>query len=172
MLLRNVFFGILILALVACEEERPKQPLNTKQLKEKLIQANKKAVEKEHLQIEGYIKRRKLNTIATGSGVHYQVLEHGDGEQAQDGRFAVVEYELSLINGKTVYSTKEKGPEEFLIGKDNVESGLHEAIKLLKVGDRAIIIIPSYLAHGLAGDFNKVPVKATIIYNLKLVDLK
>ncbi|MDT8411825.1 MAG: FKBP-type peptidyl-prolyl cis-trans isomerase [Vicingaceae bacterium] len=164
--------GLFSLCLLSCEEDKPIEKPDTKKVKEALIEANKQAVEKEQRQINGYIERRKLDVISTGTGVHYQIIKKGEGEKAVEGKKAVVSYEVSLIDGTMVYSTKEKGPEEFMVGEDNVETGLHEAITYLHVGDRAIIIIPSYLAHGLAGDFDKIPVRSTIIYNLELIAIK
>ena len=169
--------GILsLLVLFSCEGERntgeeflSKHPAD---VKEALIQANKIAAEKESIQIDGYVKRRNLDVTKTGTGLRYVVYQQGKGEQAVNGKIAVVHYEISLIDGTVCYSTKEKGSDEFIIGKDNVESGLHEGITYMKVGDKAKIIIPSHLAHGLAGDFNKIPVRSTIIYDIELVALK
>lgn len=167
-----IFIGLFSLCFLSCEEEKPIEKPSPNQVKEALIEANKQAVEKEHRQINGYIERRKLDVISTGTGVHYQIIKKGEGEKAVEGKKAVVSYEVTLLDGTLCYSTKEKEPEEFMIGKDNVETGLHEAITYLHVGDRAIIIIPSYLAHGLAGDFDKIPVRSTIIYNLELIAIK
>ena len=60
----------------------------------------------------------------------------------------------------------------FLVCRDEVESGLHEAIQYLKVGDKAKVIIPSHLAHGIAGDFEKIPPRSTIIYDIHLIAVK
>ena len=58
------------------------------------------------------------------------------------------------------------------IGKDNVESGIHEGITYLRVGDKAKLLIPSYLAHGLVGDKNKIPPRATLVVDLHLIRLQ
>jgi FKBP-type peptidyl-prolyl cis-trans isomerase len=54
---------------------------------------------------------------------------------------------------------------------DNVENGLHEAIQYLRVGDKAKIILPSYLAHGLTGDSDKIPPMASVLYDIELVEI-
>jgi len=174
--MKKVVGIISILILFSCEEENnaSNEFLNQSptEVKEALIQANKMAMEKESIQIDSYIKRRNLNVTKTGTGLRYLIYKQGNGEQAVNGKMAIVKYEVSLIDGTVCYSTKEKGPEEFKIGKDNVESGLHEGITYMHVGDKAKIIIPSHLAHGLAGDFHKIPVRSTIIYDIELVALK
>jgi FKBP-type peptidyl-prolyl cis-trans isomerase len=58
--------------------------------------------------------------------------------------------------------------DEFIVDKSNVETGVQEAIKLMKVGDRAKLIIPAHLAHGITGDMNKIPPISTLIVDLKL----
>jgi FKBP-type peptidyl-prolyl cis-trans isomerase len=166
----------MIICLISCQSDKKNKTslnnLSEKEIKEKLIEANKIAAQKESIQIDGYVSRRKLDVTKTGTGLRYFIYNEGKGEKAENGKIAVVKYEVSLIDGTVCYSTKEKGVEEFIIGKDNVESGLHEGITYLKVGDKAKIIIPSYLAHGLAGDFKKIPVRSTIIYDIELIALK
>lgn len=164
---------ILLLFLLGCSESpEPINKISQKEIEEILIQANKNAIRKETIQIEAYVKRRGLDVVQTGTGLRYQIYEDGEGKMAEFGKSAVVNYDVNLLNGTLCYSTKEKGPEEFVIGNDNVETGLHEAISYLKVGDKAIVIIPSHLAHGLAGDFDKIPVRSTIIYDLELIAVK
>jgi FKBP-type peptidyl-prolyl cis-trans isomerase len=41
----------------------------------------------------------------------------------------------------------------------------------MRKGDIAKIILPSYLAHGLTGDSDKIPPMSTVLYNIELVDL-
>lgn len=166
---------LLFFTVLSCKNDVQKSSLNNlsnEDLKETLIEANRIAAEKESIQIDGYVSRRNLDVIKTGTGLRYVIYHEGNGEKAENGRMAVVKYEVSLLDGTVCYSTEEKGAEEFKVGKDNVESGLHEGITYMKVGDKAKIIIPSYLAHGLAGDFNKIPVRSTIIYDVELVKLK
>ncbi|OFY92470.1 MAG: hypothetical protein A3K10_04155 [Bacteroidetes bacterium RIFCSPLOWO2_12_FULL_31_6] len=172
--MRQFILLFILVGLFSCQEDEKKDNtvLNQHQVKEVLINANKAAAEEESLQIDSYVKRRKLDVITTGTGLRYQIYKKGNGEKAAIGKRAVVAYEVSLIDGTVCYSTKEFGPEEFKIGSDRVESGLHEAICYMSVGDKAKIIIPSHLAHGLVGDFKKIPIRSTIIYDIELIKLK
>ncbi|MCF8365235.1 MAG: FKBP-type peptidyl-prolyl cis-trans isomerase [Bacteroidales bacterium] len=136
------------------------------------MRANKKAVKTEDQQIRDFIARNHWQVIETGSGLRYRIYEEGDGEKAVKGKIAVIEYEVGLLNGETIYSTDDLGPKEFLIGKGGVESGIEEGILLMKAGDRAKFIIPSHLAFGLLGDQNKIGSKTTLVYDVKLLMLK
>ncbi|MCC7331867.1 MAG: FKBP-type peptidyl-prolyl cis-trans isomerase [Flavobacteriales bacterium] len=170
---KYIFLGTISFFITSCmNSQEKKNEMSQQQIKEALIDVNKKAIEQESIQIDGYINRRNWDVVKTGTGLRYQIYKNGSGMMAKPGMKAIVEYELSLINGDIIYSTKEKGAEQFTIGEDHVESGLHEAICYLKVGDKARIIIPSHLAHGLVGDFKKIPIRSTIIYDLELKELK
>jgi FKBP-type peptidyl-prolyl cis-trans isomerase len=52
-----------------------------------------------------------------------------------------------------------------------VESGLHEGVQLLSPGDSAILVIPSYRAHGLIGDQDRIPMRSSVVYRVGLVKL-
>lgn len=168
-------FSILFLTIVwfsSCSNDDQKPvKVDTQLLKEQLVDANKEAAEIESTQIDGYVKRRKLAVKKSPTGLRYVIYHDEEGESVKDEQIAVVEYKVSLLNGKECYNTEE-GPEEFTVGHDYVESGLHEGIKHLSIGDKAIMIIPSHLAHGLAGDFEKIPIRSTIVYDIKLVAIK
>lgn len=130
---------------------------------------NKVWIKEEHQLINKFIERNGWDVTETGTGLRYLIYEHGTGEQAKPGMRAMISYSISLLDGTECYSTEKYGPQPFMIEHDDVESGLHEGITYMKVGDRAKLIIPSYLAHGLAGDLNKIPTLATIIYDIKLL---
>ncbi len=69
----------------------------------------------------------------------------------------------------TLCCTSGGTPIDFLVEMDNVESGLHEAITYLKEGDKAFIILPYYLAHGLLGDNDKIPPLSPALYDIELI---
>jgi FKBP-type peptidyl-prolyl cis-trans isomerase FkpA len=146
--------------------------LSQEQVTEKLVKANKAAVELENAQIEKLIDSAGWKMIKTPTGLRYMILEHGKGSKTVTGKTVHFEYEVKLLSGDIIYSSTQNGQKEFKIGSGGVESGLEEGILLLRVGDKARLVIPSYLAHGLSGDQDKIPPKATLIYTLKLIDLK
>jgi len=162
--------------LSACtnEMQKPKSDRYTaKQFKDSLVAINKTLMESEDRLIEKFIERKQWPVVSTGTGLRYIIYEKGKGQNlAQIGQYASISYIISLLNGKVCYQSKLGEKKSFTVEADDVESGLHEGIKYMKVGDRAKLIIPSYLAHGLIGDMDKIPPKSTIIYDLKLISLK
>jgi FKBP-type peptidyl-prolyl cis-trans isomerase len=161
--------------LISCREK--KNPDNSNlyspgQVTEKLVEANKAAILAENKQINNLISRSGWKTIETGTGLRYEILEKGKGEHTSVGKIVLFEFEVKLITGEIIYSSDKSGLKEFKIGSGGVESGLEEGILLLRVGDKTRFIIPSYLAHGLSGDQDLIPAKATLIYTVKIIDLK
>jgi FKBP-type peptidyl-prolyl cis-trans isomerase len=169
-----VLLSITLTMAHGCAEQGKNEKLPTqKQVNKGLEDVNRQMMLEEDAVIEGYIERRQWNMTKTGTGVHYQVLSSGpEGPTAREGQVAVVSYEVSLIDGEVIYSSEDEGQRSFMIGQDNVESGIHEAMTYLKKGDKARIILPSYRAHGLSGDNDKIPPRSTVIYELELIDLR
>ena len=164
-----------VLFSVSCCTRRHEQrdvKAQKKAVHEPLIEANKESVNIESDQIESYISRRGWKMINTGTGLRYMIYQKGMGDTAKTGKTAIINYEVSLIDGTVCYSSKELGKREFIVGMADVESGLHEGITYMRVGDKAKMILPSHLAHGLLGDRKKIPAKATIIYDVELLALK
>ena len=57
------------------------------------------------------------------------------------------------------------------LGYSQVEVGLHEALEGMKEGDVKLVLIPSFLAHGIAGDLDKVPPQSPLRYDLRLIQV-
>lgn len=166
-----LFFSIL---LIACNEEKPKQEaiLVKENYAEPLIKVNKKLIEKESRDIDNWLKRHQINAENTGTGLRFAILKRGNGNRAKLGQLATIDYKLSLLDGTLCYDSKKSGPETFLIGQDHVESGLHEGIQKMHVGDKCLLIMPPHLAHGLLGDDKKIPPLSCIIYEVDLLQIK
>ncbi len=175
---RLLTYVILVIAFLffflSCDnmESEKKEMSATTEIKESLLDANKKAVKTEEQQINDFLSRYKWNVTQTGSGLKYLIYENGNGEKAVEGNVVTFEYTVSLLNGIKVYTSQQDGPKEFLVGKGGVESGLEEGILLLREGDRAKLILPSHLAYGLAGDQDRIPPKTTIIYDIHLLKVR
>lgn len=153
-------------------EDRGEKGHPNESSEESLVKVNRYLVKNENDEIENYIHRHQWKMNETGSGLRYMIYEHGTGEKAKKGQIVELDYELSLITGDVISSSKQDGPMVFQIGHGGVESGLEEALLLMKKGDRAKLVIPSHLAHGFLGEIDKIPPRATLIYDIKIVNLK
>ena len=169
--MKRLLFITTVFALFACEgpikEEKPDpfKGMTKKERTKALEGALTRSSRKEKEQIQGYLTRHQIPATETATGVHYFIYEQGEGDQIQDGQSVLVDYVVTKINGDTLYTTSKK-LDEFRVANSEKESGLHEAIKLLKPGAKAIIILPSHRAHGISGDSDKIPTLTTVVYNI------
>ena len=136
-----------------------------------MVQENRDAVKLEDRDIDLYGTRHGLELEVSGTGVRYHLVRDLPGESIEPEQWAKVNYIMELLNGDTAYASRAGEPESFKVEMDDVESGLHEAIQHLSPGDSAIFIIPSYRAHGLIGDMNKVPMRSSVVYRIGLVSV-
>jgi FKBP-type peptidyl-prolyl cis-trans isomerase len=137
-----------------------------------LIQENRDAVKLEDRDIDLYLKRLGIEAVRSGTGVRYRMLRDSTGPTARPEERVALNYRMELLNGDSLQASLPGRPESFRVAHDQVESGLHEAVQFLSEGDSALVIIPSYRAHGLAGDLDKVPPRSTVVYRLGVVSIK
>ncbi|AUC77969.1 peptidylprolyl isomerase [Nonlabens sp. MB-3u-79] len=142
----------------------------------------------EFRQLEGAVKNRKeqarkqadqeIDEIAMGfdkteSGLRYKIINQGDGVQAEKGKTVSVHYKGMLPNGKVFDSSYDrKQPIDFALGMGQVIAGWDEGIQLLKVGDKARLVVPSDMAYGSAGAGGVIPPNATLVFDVELVAVK
>jgi FKBP-type peptidyl-prolyl cis-trans isomerase len=105
------------------------------------------------------------------TGMWYQVVEKNSEQNAQPGQVAHLWYVMELLDGTVAHSSANEGDLKFRISQGGVESGLEEAILMLGKGDKARFILPPHLAHGLTGDLDKIPPRASIVYSIKVLDI-
>ena len=165
LLLTFVFF-------VSCKQKR-KYRTNEEvaQFKEPLIKINKYLVKKDAEAIEDYAKRHKWKMKVTKTGLWYMVYIEGKGKKAKEGKIATINYTVKLLDGTLCYTSDSLGTKQFKIGQGGVETGLEEGILYMRKGDKARFILPPHLAHGLVGDDNKIPRRATIVYDVQLINV-
>ncbi len=109
----------------------------------------------------------------TNSGLRYKILQEANGKKAAKGDMVSVHYKGQLLDG-TVFdsSYKRKEPIDFTIGVGQVIPGWDEGIQLLKVGEKARLVIPSSLAYGESGAGGVIPPNATLIFDVELMNVK
>lgn len=109
----------------------------------------------------------------TKSGVVYETLVAGSGQEIKSGQTAVVNYEGKLENGQVFDSTRNKTPGNFKVGKGgNVIKGWNEAIPGMRVGEKRKLIIPAAAAYGSAGRPPQIPANSKLIFEVELMEIR
>jgi len=172
---------LLILFVCSCRRYNTQQPAQDTTIVERLknetlLRVNQQFVEEDAIEIEIFSKQQNWQMKTTETGLWYMIYENGKGKKAVEGKIATLKYTVSLLDSTICYSSEQTGQKQFLLGKgrrmDSIEPGLEEGVLLMREGDKARLILPPHLAHGLTGDGDCIPRRAIILYDVELVHLK
>ncbi|HKL37548.1 MAG TPA: FKBP-type peptidyl-prolyl cis-trans isomerase [Bacteroidales bacterium] len=167
--------GALLLLVLTRYHSNPRvlQPDTTEReqnISGNLKRVNKFLTEKDQERIRSFVKRRDWNMQTTGSGLWYMIYQHGEGASVESGMFVKLNYEIRLLDGTLCYSSDSAGAKVVQVDHGDEPRGLHEGIKYFSEGDRARLIIPPHLAHGLVGDGERIPARAILFYDITVLE--
>lgn len=107
-------------------------------------------VEKGRNAVAEYALDQGWDVQTTRTGLLYQVVQMGEGPAIQWGDRLVAHYEGRFFNGKVFDSTYARGaPLTFYVG--NMVPGWNEGLQKLRVGSKALLVVPAHLAYGAQG---------------------
>jgi len=170
-----IYIACFLIFLYSCgnqeqEQQQQKKYIDVQLLKKQLEKVQKPALVMEDDNIESYIKQHQLKMQTTGTGLRYLIAKKNPtGKTIVTTDIVKLNYKVYLLDGTLCYSSDKKGAKKVKIDFDNIETGLHQGLKLMKEGEKAIFILPSHLAHGLTGDNDKIPPKASVVYEIEVM---
>ena len=103
----------------------------------------------------------------TESGLQYEVLEEGTGEQPAATDTVRVHYTGELLSGEVFDSSRERG-EPVSFGLNQVIPGWTEGLQLMNEGARYKLYIPSDLAYGPGGN-RAIGPNETLVFDVELL---
>jgi FKBP-type peptidyl-prolyl cis-trans isomerase FkpA len=144
-----------------------KNEITDRAIKEQFIKANQQLMQKENDEMDYYARSHKMPFFRTSSGIRYYVYKpSAKGDSIRDSMMISMDFDVKLLDGTLCYSSKTEGRRTFMVGHEDIESGIHKGVQYLKRGDKALLLIPSPLAHGLLGDFKKIPPQMPILCDI------
>jgi FKBP-type peptidyl-prolyl cis-trans isomerase len=166
---RFFLLPVFLFAIISCRDGSGNKTPGYRPGKNDMADINRYIIQKDRERIQSYSERKGINIEESPTGLWFKVEKAGDGDFFKDNDRIVFEYDCSLLDGTGCYSSAELGPMEIILGRSELPAGLNEGLKLLKPGGAAIFIIPPFLAYGLIGDGKRIPPRATLVYNIRIM---
>ena len=119
------------------------------------------------------MENTNITAVTTESGLTYIITKHGDGAQVKAGDMVIVNYTGLLTNGAKFDSSLDRNDTfSFKVGAGMVIKGWDEGLQKLRVGDHAILTIPSSIGYGSRGAGGVIPPDATLIFIIEVIGVK
>ena len=118
-----------------------------------------------------------MSMITTATGLQYEDIHPGTGDEAKKGAYVTVHYTGWLQNpdgsaGEKFDSSKDRDdPFEFPLGAGHVIKGWDEGVAGMKIGGVRKLVIPAALGYGARGAGGVIPPNATLIFEVELLDV-
>lgn len=132
----------------------------------------------------------KENAEQLESGLQIHYLEKGEGPKPQENDMVKVYYEGYFTDGRLFDTNKEELATELGVFNQNRKDqrgyepmvtpygptaqmipGFKEGMQQLRVGDKAVVYIPSHLAYGPAGAGDVIPPDSDLIFVIEMVGI-
>ncbi|HYR24553.1 MAG TPA: FKBP-type peptidyl-prolyl cis-trans isomerase [Aquabacterium sp.] len=115
-----------------------------------------------------------MAVVTTTSGLQYEDVTVGSGDEAKAGNFVSVHYTGWLyengVRGAKFDSSKDRNdPFEFPLAAGHVIRGWDEGVQGMKVGGTRILVIPPQLGYGARGAGGVIPPNATLMFEVELL---
>jgi FKBP-type peptidyl-prolyl cis-trans isomerase FkpA len=127
----------------------------------------------ENTQIEKYIHDSipaSLPVNINDSGVYHFTEQAGTGNFPTDSTTVTLLYTLKLLDGTLVQQvTSSATPYTYVVGTDQVIPGFKQAVKEMKKGEEALIIIPYKQGYGETS--SNLPPFSTLVYYIIILNI-
>lgn len=114
--------------------------------------------------------KERPDVKVTESGLQYEVLQEGNGPVPKAEDRVRVHYHGTLIDGTVFDSSVDRG-EPAVFGVGQVIPGWTEALKMMPVGSKWKIYLPSDLAYGDRGAGGDIGPNETLIFEVELLEI-
>jgi FKBP-type peptidyl-prolyl cis-trans isomerase len=114
--------------------------------------------------------KKKKGVVTLPSGLQYKIIKSGKGEKPTASDSVVAHYRGTLINGKEFDSSIARGePATFPVS--GVIPGWQEVLKLMPVGSKWQVFVPSNLAYAERGAGGDIGPNETLIFEIELLKI-
>jgi len=115
--------------------------------------------------------KTREGVVTLPSGLQYKIIKATEGRKPVETDTVECQYKGMFING-TEFDNSARAGKPVSIKVADLIPGWKEAIKLMPVGSKWQIFIPSQLAYGLKGFGQDIGPNETLIFDLELLAIK
>lgn len=162
---------LLLVFFAACGNPEPRRPVEVRSgsfFKES-VERNRTLLAEEEKVIQDIISKDTLHTyMASPNGFWYYFETKNDTAKyyPKTNDQILFSYNLMTLGNDTIYTAKDIGPTSYVVDKEQLFPGLQNAVKLLKISEKATFVFPSLQAYGYQGDNNSIaprtPLKSSV----------
>jgi FKBP-type peptidyl-prolyl cis-trans isomerase FklB len=151
---------------------------------QKMMQKQQEAMSKKQEEMKGVAEKnkadgkkflddnaKKADVKTTPSGLQYKVIKAGSGDKPKDSDVVETNYRGTTIDGKEFDSSAKHGS-SFSFPVNGVIKGWSEALKMMPVGSKWQLYVPSDLAYGDEGYGDDIPPGSTLVFDVELLGIK
>jgi len=178
--MNKLLLASLLVAFVlgSCKSPEARRPVTVSSgsFIQESIERNQERIEQETSLIEQIIKAdsTKIYT-ASQSGFWYSYTKKDSlaiGLKPKIGDKVIFDYQISDLYGTVIYSKDQLSPKTYVIDKEELISGLRDALKMMQVGESLDLILPSFKAYGYYGDQDRIGVNVPLQIAITLKNLE
>jgi FKBP-type peptidyl-prolyl cis-trans isomerase FklB len=147
--------------------QKQQEAMSKKQDEMKAVAEKNKAEGKKFLEENA----KKSGVKTTPSGLQYKIIKEGTGEKPKDADTVETNYRGTTIDGKEFDSSAKHGS-SFSFPVNGVIKGWSEALKMMPVGSKWELFVPSDLAYGDEGYGDDIAPGSTLVFEVELLGIK
>ena len=108
--------------------------------------------------------------MKTYTGLRYIVEQPGHGKPPNGGDMVYVLYTGQLLDGKVFDRNQDRAnPFKFRVDRFAVVPGFDQAVQMMTVGEKLLVILPSDLAYGVRGSPPIIQPDTTLVFEIELL---
>jgi len=173
----NFLIFSLFFIFISCVKPTPRKPITrTGRIDmSESIAFNKKIYEAEQQAFQKIIKKDSLHEYIDskhGFWYAYDSKRSTDSIYPVAGNEVVFWYDVKRIDGTPIYSKEELGAKTYLVDRQDFMQGIQEGIKLMKINEKMIFLLPSQKAYAYYGDEKKIGSNTALIVCVELIEIR
>lgn len=136
------------------------------------VKTEEEIYEEELDSIQAYIDENELETESYPNGLHYILLEEGDGDKPSANSQITLHFTRKYLDGTVIETTTDGDPRQIQMNTGRLVTGLENGLPLMKEGGKAIFIMPSKLAFGKSAQVIPQPVREVFVEEEFILETK